>query len=68
MMFGVADRRFFQRYLEHHQIDEGFSVRAAIYNLKMNIKHVMMYPDQLHYQQGAAECLEVIRRALEEKR
>jgi fructosamine-3-kinase len=64
MMFGVADHRFFQRYLEHHDIDHGFSVRAAIYNLKMNIKHVMMYPDQYYYQQAAAECLEVIRRAV----
>ena len=64
MMFGVADRRFFARYLEEHELGAGFAVRASIYNLKMNIKHVMMYPDQYGYQQGAAECLEVIRRSL----
>jgi fructosamine-3-kinase len=64
MMFGVADRRFFARYLQRHRLDDGFAVRAAIYNLKMNIKHVMMYPTQYYYQQGAAECLEVINRAI----
>ena len=64
MMFGVADRRFFARYLERHDPGDRFAVRAAIYNLKMNIKHVMMYPDQYGYRHGAAECLEMIRRSL----
>ncbi len=61
MLFGVADRRFFETYLQHHDLDDGFELRANIYNLKMNIKHVQMYPGQRFYQQGAAENLDFIR-------
>lgn len=64
MLFGVADRRFFDTWLARHDLDDGFRVRASVYNLKMNIKHVQMYPGQRFYQQGAAECLAVIREAI----
>jgi fructosamine-3-kinase len=68
MLFGVADRRFFETYLAHHRLDDGFAVRMAIYNLKMNIKHIVMYPDQYYYQQGASECLRAVRSHLRETR
>lgn len=61
MLFGVADRRFFDAYLQHHDLDDGFELRCSIYNLKMNLRHIQMYPNQFYYQQGAAECLQTIR-------
>jgi fructosamine-3-kinase len=64
MLFGVANRRFFETYLQHHELDDGFALRANIYNLKMNIKHVEMYPGAAVYRQGAEENLEAIREAL----
>ncbi|MFP4549388.1 MAG: phosphotransferase family protein [Spirochaetales bacterium] len=57
MLFGIANRRFFATYLESHQLDPGFELRANIYNVKMNIKHIQMYPHQMVYQQGARENL-----------
>ncbi len=65
MLFGVANRRFFEIYCERHELDPGFMLRAHIYNLKMNIKHVVMYPQEYGYQAGAAENLQAIRAALE---
>ena len=64
MLFGIADRNFFQTYLETRELDDGFAMRANIYNLKMNIKHVQMYPNQYGYQAGALENLEQIRAGL----
>lgn len=64
MLFGIAGRRFFETYLRHHELDDGFELRANIYNLKMNIKHIQMYPSQLVYQQGAAENLRFVEDAL----
>lgn len=60
MMFGVADRAFFQRYLRDHGLDDGFELRVNIYNLKMHLKHIMMYPHERYYRQGAMECLRFI--------
>jgi fructosamine-3-kinase len=64
MLFGVADRRFLEVYLRHHDIDDGFELRVSIYNLKMNLRHIQMYPREHFYRQGAAECLETIERHL----
>jgi fructosamine-3-kinase len=64
MLFGVANRRFFETYLQTHELDEGFAVRANIYNLKMNIRHVQMYPMEYGYQAGALQNLEAIRDAI----
>ena len=61
MLFGIAGERFFDTYLRHHDLDEGFELRANIYNLKMNIKHIQMYPSQAVYQQGAAGNLDFVR-------
>lgn len=62
MLFGVADQTFFDTYRKHHELDEEFALRASIYNLKMNLRHVQMYPLEEFYQQGAADCLETIAR------
>jgi fructosamine-3-kinase len=64
MLFGVADERFLETYARRHEIDEGFALRTHIYNLKMNIKHVEMYPLQPVYSSGAATDLDAIRAAL----
>lgn len=64
MLFGIANRRFFETYLQRHSLDPGFEVRANLYNLKMNIKHVQMYPGQQVYQEGGAENLRFLQRAL----
>ncbi len=64
MLFGVADRRFFETYARHHRIDDGFELRASIYNLKMNLRHIQMYPSEAYYQRGAAECLATIEESL----
>ena len=64
MLFGVADRRFFRTYLRYHTLDPGFELRVNIYNLKMNIRHIRMYPSEPFYRLGAEENLAFIRRAL----
>ena len=64
MLFGVADREFFETYSRYHEIDDGFQLRASIYNLKMNLRHIQMYPSQTFYQEGAAECLATVERQL----
>jgi fructosamine-3-kinase len=64
MLFGVADRGFLDTYRRDHEIDEGFPIRANIYNLKMNIKHIEMYPSQPVYRHGAEDNLSAIRSAL----
>ncbi len=64
MLFGIAGRRFFETYLRYHELDKGFELRANIYNMKMNMKHVQMYPTQFVYQQGAAQNIDFVRQAL----
>jgi hypothetical protein len=43
-------------------MDEGFTARKNVYNLKMHIKHISMYPDQSYYRQGARACLAYLQR------
>jgi protein-ribulosamine 3-kinase len=64
MLFGVAIRTFFETYAGRHQLDDGFELRASIYNLKMNLRHIQMYPSEAFYQEGAANCLATIQRHL----
>jgi fructosamine-3-kinase len=64
MLFGVADRSFFETYLGRREIDQHFASRASLYNLKMNIRHIMMYPGQTVYQRGARECLDLLKAVL----
>ena len=61
-MFGVADSRFYQIYRSYHALDEAFEIRKNVYNLKMHMKHIMMYPDQSFYRNGAQQCLRQILR------
>ena len=61
MLFGVADRDFFEEYLARHSLDEGFELRVNLYNLKMNLKHIAMYPTERYYRDGADSCLSYIR-------
>jgi fructosamine-3-kinase len=63
-LFGMASTRFYDIYREYHPLDEGFEIRKNLYNLKMNLKHVTMYPDEHYYLTGAEECLRRINRAL----
>ena len=61
-MFGLADGTFYPNYQKAHPLDENFHIRKSLYNLKMHLKHIHMYPDQTYYRLGAERCLEVIER------
>jgi fructosamine-3-kinase len=60
LMFGLADDRMMAQYLDEHSLDDGFILRVNIYNLKMHLKHITMYPGQHYYRKGAEDCLEYI--------
>ncbi|MAG13025.1 MAG: hypothetical protein CMN78_00325 [Spirochaetales bacterium] len=62
-MFGMADQRFFNRYTATHDLDDGFALRLHIYNLKMHLKHISMYPNEYYYRRGAQECLRFIQKS-----
>jgi aminoglycoside phosphotransferase (APT) family kinase protein len=64
MMFGLADATFFKTYRKRHDLDGTLELRMSIYNLKMNIRHMQMYPSEYYYEQGATECLSVIERTI----
>jgi fructosamine-3-kinase len=59
-MFGLANDYFYSLYGQVHKLDDTFHIRKDLYNLKMNLKHIHMYPDQLYYRQGADNCLQTI--------
>lgn len=59
-MFGLADGAFYRRYQARHRIDPGFRLRASLYNLKMSLRHVQMYPSEGYYRRLAADCLAFI--------
>jgi fructosamine-3-kinase len=63
-LFGMASVRFYDIYREYHPLDEGFEIRKNLYNLKMNLKHITMYPDEPYYRIGAEDCLQRISMAL----
>jgi fructosamine-3-kinase len=63
-MFGVADRRLYRIYFTDYDRDPGFNLRKNIYNLKMHMKHIIMYPNEYYYRQGAETCLHVIEQAI----
>jgi fructosamine-3-kinase len=63
-MFGLANERFYDRYWGAFPKDESFEVRKNIYNLKMHLKHITMYPSEAYYRQGAEEALRYIQRFL----
>jgi fructosamine-3-kinase len=59
-MFGMADTRFYDVYTSYHRLDEAYEIRKNLYNLKMHLKHITMYPDQNYYRDGARHCLSFI--------
>jgi fructosamine-3-kinase len=63
-MFGLAGRRFYERYWSAFPRDPGFELRKNIYNLKMHLKHIGMYPKEGYYRRGAESCLRYIQRFL----
>jgi fructosamine-3-kinase len=63
-MFGIADDRFYTIYQGNYKLDPGFQIRKNIYNLKMHMRHIAMYPEELYYRQGAQNCLRVIQKAV----
>ncbi len=56
-MFGMIHTSFYDIYQASHSFDDGFHVRKDLYNLKMHLKHIKMYPDQSYYRIGAERCL-----------
>jgi fructosamine-3-kinase len=56
-MFGIADRLFYEVYTSIHRLPEGFRLRRDLYNLKMHLKHITMYPGERYYREGAGQCL-----------
>jgi fructosamine-3-kinase len=63
-MFGLANDRFYGRYWAAYPRDDGFELRKNLYNLKMHLKHITMYPDQSYYREGAEACLRFIQQIL----
>jgi fructosamine-3-kinase len=59
-MFGLADEEVLRDYSASHPIDSAFPVRVSIYNLKMHLKHISMYPEESYYRRGAESCLALI--------
>jgi fructosamine-3-kinase len=59
-MFGVANDYFYSLYREIHPLDDTFHIRKDLYNLKMHVKHIHMYPDQTVYRHGAEQCLQTL--------
>ncbi len=62
-LFGLASGPFFDVYREYHRIDDGYELRRDLYNLKMNLRHVMMYPGEDFYRRGAESCLRTLEAA-----
>ncbi len=63
-MFGLLDAESLAQYASVHPLDEGFELRMNVYNLKMHLKHIVMYPHEAYYREGAEGCAAFIRRAL----
>jgi fructosamine-3-kinase len=64
-LFGTAPPELYAVYREYRRIDEDMSIRKDIYNLKMNLKHMVMYPGEGFYIRGAHDCLRNIEYAAE---
>ena len=56
-MFGIADRLFLEVYASHHPLPPEWTVRRDLYDLKMHLKHITMYPAEGFYRAGARRCL-----------
>lgn len=60
-LFGLATPLFYSLYKNFHTLDSHFELRKNIYNLKMNLKHITMYPNESFYRMGARNCLRAIK-------
>jgi fructosamine-3-kinase len=56
-MFGIADALFYEVYTSIHGLPDEWELRKDLYNLKMHLKHIMMYPGERYYRDGAVRCL-----------
>ena len=63
-MFGMLDAEALAQYAAVHRLDDGFELRMNVYNLKMHLKHIVMYPNEAYYREGAESCAAFIRRAV----
>jgi len=63
-MFGLANKAFFDIYKGHHKLDDQFQLRKHMYNLKMNLIHMEMYPGEYHYHQGALACIQFLEESI----
>jgi fructosamine-3-kinase len=63
-MFGIADRLFYEVYTSTHALADGWQLRRDLYNLKMHLKHVTMYPGERYYREGAERCLSSLEAAV----
>ncbi len=61
MMFGLASPDFFKIYRTRHTLDPDFLLRVHMYNLKMHLKHISMYPSESYYRDGVRRCLDYLR-------
>jgi fructosamine-3-kinase len=59
-MYGLASDYFYSLYQQVHKLDDTFHIRKDLYNLKMHLKHIDMYPDQSYYRDGAERCLQTV--------
>ena len=59
-MFGVSSDYFYNLYREAHPLDDTFHIRKDLYNLKMNLLQLHMYPDQKYYREGVEKCLQTV--------
>jgi len=57
LVFRTVGPSFFEEYIKHHPIDEGFSVRRLVYNLHTLMMHVHVFGDA-HYHTGARQYAE----------
>ncbi len=62
-MFGLAGSAVYRIYRRYRDLDAGFDLRKSIYNLKMHLRHIGMYPQEAYYRRGAEECLQHIQRS-----
>jgi fructosamine-3-kinase len=46
LVFDTVGRDFFERYAEHHEIDEGFAFRKLVYHLHTMLVHVWLFGDE----------------------
>ena len=59
-MFGIANRLFYEVYTAVHRLPDDWQLRRDLYNLKMHLKHITMYPGERDYREGAARCLATV--------